>query len=69
MSNIKLPKTPAQAYREATEDVAAYRVGVALRIIWEVAKPILSWAVFISAGMVLGAFYFMFKVFFGSLRP
>jgi len=69
MSNIKLPKTPAQAYREATAEVTAYRVGVALRIIWEVAKPILSWAVFISAGMVLGAIYFMIKVLFGSLRP
>jgi hypothetical protein len=69
MSNMKLPKTPAQAYREATADVAAYRVGVALRIIWEVAKPIISWTLFLSAGMVLGAIYFMIKVFFGSLRP
>ena len=69
MTNMKLPKTPAQAYREATADVVAYKVGVALRIMWEVAKPIFGWIVFLSAVMVLGAFYFMIKVIFGSLRP
>ena len=69
MTNMKFPKTPAQAYREATADVVAYKVGVALRIMWEVAKPILGWIVFLSAVMVLGAFYFMIKVIFGSLRP
>jgi hypothetical protein len=69
MTNMKFPKTPAQAYREATADVVAYKVGVALRIMWEVAKPIFGWIVFLSAVMVLGAFYFMIKVIFGSLRP
>jgi len=68
MTNMKLPKTPAQAHREATADVVAYKVGVALRIIWEVAKPILGWIVFLSAVMVLGAFYFIIKVTFGSLH-
>lgn len=69
MTNLKLPKTPAQAYREATAEVVAYKVGVALRIIWEVAKPILSWTLWIAGAMVLGAIYFFFKVFIGSLRP
>ena len=69
MTNMQLPKTPAQAYREATADVVAYKVGVALRIMWELAKPILGWIVFLSAVMVLGAFYFMIKVIFDSLRP
>ena len=69
MTNMKFPKTPAQAYREATADVVAYKVGVALRIMWEFAKPIFGWIVFLSAVMVLGAFYLMIKVIFGSLRP
>ena len=66
MTNMKLPKTPAQVYRETTAEVVAYNFGVALRIIWEVAKPILGWIVFLSAVMVLGAFYFIIKVTFGS---
>ena len=69
MTNMKLPKTPAQVYRETTAEVVAYNFGVALRIIWEVAKPILGWIVFLSAVMVLGAFYFIIKVTFGSLHP
>jgi len=69
MTNMKLPKTPAQVYRETTAEVVAYNFGVALRIIWEVSKPILGWILFLSAAMTLGAIYFTFKVFFGSLRP
>ena len=69
MTEMKFPKSPAQAYREASADVVAYKVGVALRIIWEVAKPILSWTLWIAGAMVLGAIYFLFKVIIGSLRP
>ena len=69
MTEMKFPKTPAQAYREATADVVAYKVGVALRIIWEVSKPILSWTLWIAGAMVLGVIYFFIKVIFGSLRP
>jgi len=69
MTNIQFPQSPAQVYRETKAQVVAYKVGVALRIIWEVSKPILGWVVFLSAVMVLGAFYFMIKVIFGSLRP
>ena len=69
MTNMKLPKTPAQVYRETTAEVVAYNFGVALRIIWEVAKPILSWTLWIAGAMVLGAIYFFFKVIIGSLRP
>ena len=69
MTNMKLPKTPAQVYRETKAQVVAYNTGVVLRIIWEVSMPILGWVVFLSAVMVLGAFYFMIKVIFGSLRP
>jgi len=69
MTNMKLPKTPAHAYREASADVASYKVGVALRIIWEVTKPMLSWALWIAGALVLGSIYFFFKVVIGSLRP
>lgn len=69
MTEMKFPKTPTQAYREATADVVAYKVGVALRIIWEVSKPILSWTLWIAGAMVLGVIYFFIKVIFGSLRP
>ena len=69
MTEMKFPKTPAQAYREATADVVAYKVGVALRIIWEVSKPILSWTLWIAGAMVLGVIYFFIKVIFGSLWP
>ena len=69
MTNLKLPKTPAQAYREATAEVVAYKVGVAIRIIWEVSKPLLAWAIWITGVMLLGAIYFFFKVILGNLRP
>ena len=69
VTNMKLPKTPAQVYRETTAEVVAYNFGVALRIIWEVAKPILVWSLIITGAMVLGVFYFFGKVIFGSMRP
>ena len=69
MINVKLPKTPAQAYREVSADAVGYKVGLALRIIWEVAKPILVWSLIITGAMVLGVFYFLGKVIFGNLRP
>ena len=69
MTEMKFPKTPAQAYREASADLAAFKVGVALRIIWEVAKPVLSWTLWIAGALLLGALYFFFKLIIGSLRP
>jgi len=68
MSNMKLPKTPAQAYREATADVAAYRAGVALRIIWEVAKPILKWTAIIAVLSFVWMLYLIWHLVFGTMR-
>jgi len=65
----ELPKTPARAYREATAEVVAYRVGVVLKIIWEVTKPIVSWTLFIAGAMILGVLYFLVKVILDGLRP
>lgn len=69
MTEMKFPKTPSQAYREASADLAAFKVGVALRIIWEVAKPVLSWTLWIAGALLLGAVYFFLKLIIGSLRP
>ena len=69
MTEMKFPKTPAQAYREASADVVAYRVGVAVRILWEVLKPVISWSLIVAGAMVLGVFYFFWKVILGSLKP
>lgn len=69
MTEMKFPKSPAQAYREASADAAAFKVGVALRIMWEVAKPVLSWTLWIAGALALGAVYFFFKLIIGSLRP
>ena len=68
MSNLKLPKTPAQAYREVTADVAAYRVGVALRIIWEVTKPVMQWLILVVAGLIAGSVYFLWQIIFGTMK-
>ena len=48
MTNIQFPQSPAQVYRETKAQVVAYNTGVVLRIIWEVSKPILKWALVIS---------------------
>ena len=69
MTEMKFPKSPAQAYREASADVVAYKVGVALRIIWEVAKPILSWTLWIAGAMGLSAIYLFSKVILEALGP
>ena len=68
MSNMKLPKTPAQAYREATSAVAAYNVGVTLRIIWEVAKPILKWTALLAVLSFVGIVYLIWQVLFGTMK-
>ena len=48
MTNMRFPKLPAQVCRETTAGVVAYNFGIALRIIWEVAKPIMKWAAIIA---------------------
>ena len=68
MTNIQFPKSPAQAYRETTAEVVAYNTGVVLRIIWEVAKPLLKWALVISIGLVAATIYFFWQVIFGTMK-
>jgi hypothetical protein len=68
MTNIQFPKSPAQAYRETTAEVVAYNTGVVLRIIWEVAKPLMKWALVISIGLVAATIYFFWQVIFGTMK-
>lgn len=68
MTQIRFPKTPSQAYRETTADVVAYNVGVALRIIWEVAKPIMKWAAIITLAIAAGGIYFLWQLIFGTMK-
>ena len=68
MTNIQFPKSPAQAYRETTAEVVAYNTGVVLRIIWEVAKPIMKWALVISLGLLAATFYFFWQIIFGTMK-
>ena len=68
MTEAKFPKTPAQAYREATADVVGYKVGVALRIIWEVAKPILKWTALFAVLSFVGGVYLIWQVLFGTMK-
>ena len=68
MTNIQFPKSPAQAYRETPAEVVAYNTGVVLRIIWEVAKPLMKWALVISIGLVAATIYFFWQVIFGTMK-
>lgn len=68
MTNFQFPKSPAQAYREVTAEVVSYNVGLALRVIWEVAKPIMKWALVISLGLLAATFYFFWQVLFGTMK-
>jgi hypothetical protein len=68
MNQLNIPKSPAQAYREAAANVTAYKVGVFLRILWEVTKPLITWSLIIIGAMVASVFYFIFKVLFGGLK-
>ena len=68
MTNIQFPKSPAHVYRETKAQVVAYNTGVVLRIIWEVSKPILKWALVISIGLLAATFYFIWQLVFGTMK-
>lgn len=68
MTNIQFPQSPAQVYRETKAQVVAYNTGVVLRIIWEVSKPILKWALVISLGLLAATFYFIWQLVFGTMK-
>lgn len=68
MTNSNLFKSPAQAYKDATSEVTAYKVGVALRIVWEVTKHLAKWAVLIAAAVAVGGAYFLWRLVFGTMN-
>lgn len=68
MKNVKFPKTPAQVFRETTADIVAYNVGVALRVIWEVTKPILKWTAIITVFSFVWMVYLIWHLIFGTMN-
>ena len=68
MKKMKFPKTPAQVYRETTADIVAYNVGLALRVIWEVAKPVMKWAAIIAVLSFVWMIYLIWQLIFGSMK-
>lgn len=65
---MKFPKTPAQVHRETTADIVAYNVGIALRVIWEVAKPILKWTAIIAFLSFVGMIYLIWQLVIGTMK-
>lgn len=61
MMNLDMPKTPAQRWREMSVDDKVFGVGQALRVIWELTKPVLLWTIFILAVGVWAVFQIVFK--------
>lgn len=61
MNNLRIPKTPAQAWREMEGQEKAYTVGLALRAVWELTKPLLIWSAFILAVGVWAVSYVVFR--------
>lgn len=61
MMKIDMPKTPAQRWKELSVDDKAFGVGQALRVVWELTKPLLLWTIFILAVGVWAVFQIVFK--------
>lgn len=59
MIKVEVPKTPAQAWRDLDSQGKAFKVGLVLRIVWEVSKPILAWTAFI---LIVGAWSVTYAV-------
>ena len=68
MINIKFPKTPEQVQRETTAEIATHNVGLTLRVMWEVTKPILKWTVIIAILSFLWMLYLRWHLVFGTMK-
>lgn len=68
MTKMRFPKSPAQVYRETTADIVAYNIGIALRVIWEVTKPILKWTAIIAALSFIWTIYLIWQLLFGTMK-
>lgn len=66
MMKMTAPESPAEALRRAKAENVAYTTGVVLRIVWDVAKPILGWALFIAVVGVWFTLSLIVKVLLGS---
>jgi len=68
MNEFTFPKTPAQAYREASNEATVYNAGVALRIIWEVTKPLVKWSLIVAALCFVGFLYLVYQLVLGTAK-
>lgn len=68
MTNLKFPKAPAQVCRETTAETVAYNVGVALIVLWEVAKPILKWTAIIAVLSFAWMVYLIWQMVFAGTK-
>ena len=66
MMKLETPESPGEALRRARAEQTAYNTGVVLRIIWEVAKPILGWALFIGLVGIWFTVSVIFQVLLGK---
>ena len=66
MMKIRAPESPSEAFRRARAEHIAYNTGVVLRIIWEVVKPILGWALFIGLVGIWFTVSVIFQVLLGK---
>ena len=65
MIRVDVPKTPAQRWRELSANEKAFRLGVIMRLGWELLKPVLAWTAFI---LLLGV-WAVVTVILGNLLP
>ena len=66
MIKLEVPKTPAKAWRELPSEDRAFRVGLMMRVAWEITKPVIAWTAFI---LLMGAWavsYAIFKALFSK---
>jgi len=66
MNRNALPKTPAQAWRELEAEERAFKVGLVLRAVWELAKPVIVWTFVFFAIGVWAIFSFLIKAVLGT---
>ena len=68
MTKVKFPKTPAQVYRETTAGIVAYNAGLALRVTWEVSKPIIKWTGIIAVLSFAWTIHLLWQLVLGTMK-
>ena len=66
MIKIEVPKTPAKAWRELPSEDRAFRVGLMMRVAWEITKPVIAWTAFILLVGAWSVTYAVLKALFSK---